>query len=108
MNGRRTFEMSRMAAGIVKAGRQSSRQRPTQTMQHLLQEEALHHMEYLLIRFGMVKVSNSFRYWAAGNTLFKATTRKGISSSAIVGDHHLIGVIGAEKCEFSLAATRKS
>tara|TARA_B100001778_G_scaffold3313_1_gene2832 strand:- start:387 stop:1418 length:1032 start_codon:yes stop_codon:yes gene_type:complete len=31
-----------------------------------------------------------------GDTLFKAMKRKGISSSAIVGDHHLIGVIGAE------------
>ena len=35
-----------------------------------------------------------------GDTLFKATTRKGISSSAIVGDHHLIGVIGAENASF--------
>ena len=33
----------------------------------------------------------------AGDTLFKAAKRKGVECVTVVGDHHLIGVMGAEK-----------
>ncbi|GIR37975.1 MAG: hypothetical protein CM15mP49_33600 [Actinomycetota bacterium] len=63
-------------------------------------------MEFSSIKCGMMRNSQLLPQLDPRGTQFLAANRGKVSTAAVVGDHHLIGVMGAESAIFGLLMAR--